>query len=588
MSPAAKSKSKAKSSSRSAKEQKSASKVSAPTNGRTGISSSACNPVSSTFHVLEVSSPASSPPSQSNCQFQTMDDTDDHSSSPHGTLSEYDSVSNNGSCSGESEDSKDKVAGPNPKREILPSVDNDKRGKIRLKNEKKHQRQKERRAQELHERCCGYLMSRKLEALSRQLVTMGFSSERATLALILNEGRLEDSISWLFDASEEAILKNSKLGSKGSLKINISNELAQISELEIKYKCSKQEVERAIVASEGDLGKAEETLRSQKHDLQPLAPELVAIPASQRLVRVQDKSTPSSAGSQARSERDHDYLRAVPTRQSGLEHGMSNLRLQPSQVNQHIEVGKKRWPAVGLNSSPSPTIAMRSQVSPVPTRRETLHGGAEDKTLLQPAAREQPLMMQHHSHASVPRTNMVSTVSTSFAGSLWFYPSEGPGMEMLRPNMKLLHAAQRLATVGQDNRSSEQIYHHPATYRESPTIASPFDSLAELGSTWTPMGRVPSPTITSIPPQGSWSKFGQSSSSYMQNSSHSLGTFSNWMPSASLSSPSVVRDDDSGLRLGVAANRMQLSGMSWAKEWTSPFAGKDIFLPRQFVTSPSP
>ncbi|KAK6144133.1 hypothetical protein DH2020_020953 [Rehmannia glutinosa] len=54
----------------------------------------------------------------------------------------------------------------------VPGADNDKREKIRQKNEK-HQRQKERRAQELHERCSGYLMSRKLEALAQQIVAMG-------------------------------------------------------------------------------------------------------------------------------------------------------------------------------------------------------------------------------------------------------------------------------------------------------------------------------------------------------------------------------------------------------------------------------
>jgi hypothetical protein len=33
----------------------------------------------------------------------------------------------------------------------------------------------------------------------------------------------------------------------------------------------------------------------------------------------------------------------------------------------------------------------------------------------------------------------------------------------------------------------------------------------------------------------------------------------------------------------------ETSSSTGSREWTSPFAGKDIFsLPRQFVTSPSP
>ncbi|GJR46054.1 UBA-like protein [Tanacetum coccineum] len=64
---------------------------------------------------------------------------------------------------------------------------------------KRHQRQKERRAQELHERCSGYLMSRKLEGLAQQLVTIRFSYERATMAIILNEGKVEQSVAWLFE-----------------------------------------------------------------------------------------------------------------------------------------------------------------------------------------------------------------------------------------------------------------------------------------------------------------------------------------------------------------------------------------------------
>ncbi|GKG25536.1 UBA-like protein, partial [Tanacetum coccineum] len=42
--------------------------------------------------------------------------------------------------------------------------------------------------------------------------------------------------------------------------------------MEMKFKCSKQEVERAIVACEGDLEQAAETLKNQKQEQPPTAP----------------------------------------------------------------------------------------------------------------------------------------------------------------------------------------------------------------------------------------------------------------------------------------------------------------------------
>ncbi|KAG0496078.1 hypothetical protein HPP92_000769 [Vanilla planifolia] len=119
------------------------------------------------------------------------------------TTADYDSISINGSCSGDSEDHKEKITCTAPRTETIPGFDNDKKDKNKLKNERKHQRQKERRAQELHERCIGFLTSRKFEALSHQLIAMGFSSDRANMALIANEGRMEESVAWLLLDGEE-------------------------------------------------------------------------------------------------------------------------------------------------------------------------------------------------------------------------------------------------------------------------------------------------------------------------------------------------------------------------------------------------
>ncbi|XLS64004.1 hypothetical protein HN51_023978, partial [Arachis hypogaea] len=200
MSPSSRSKSKDKKPTKEA--QKASAKPSGSGNGVAGIPASAYNPLLGTFHTLETSA-ASTSPIHSNGRFRNIDETEGH---PIGSVVsgvEYDSVSNNGSWSGESEDHKEKGSNPPVRPETVPGADNDKREKIRQKNERKHQRQKERRAQELHERCSGYLMSRKLESLAQQLVAMGFSHERATMALILNEGRVEESVAWLFEGGEE-------------------------------------------------------------------------------------------------------------------------------------------------------------------------------------------------------------------------------------------------------------------------------------------------------------------------------------------------------------------------------------------------
>ncbi|KAE8732370.1 hypothetical protein F3Y22_tig00002237pilonHSYRG01983 [Hibiscus syriacus] len=90
----------------------------------------------------------------------------------------------------------------------------------------------EARALELHERCNGYLMSRKLEALSQKIVAMGFSHDGAPMALILNDGKVEEYVVWLFEGGEEGVKHKESTG--GILKIDISEELAQIVDMKIR------------------------------------------------------------------------------------------------------------------------------------------------------------------------------------------------------------------------------------------------------------------------------------------------------------------------------------------------------------------
>ncbi|CAH9134529.1 unnamed protein product, partial [Cuscuta epithymum] len=259
-------------------------KSSGHANAGGGIPTSGYNPLSGTFHTLDLAPISSN--TLVNGRFRNIEEADANSS---GNVAEYDSISNNESWSGcESEDhDKEKISHPPAPRQetIVPSIaENEKREKTRQKNEKKHQRQKERRAQELHEKCSGFLMSRKVDTLAQQLVAMGFSQERATIALVLNEGRLEESVAWLFE-SEEAHKRNEHRVGGGNNRIDISEELSHIADLELKYKCSKQEVERTVVACEGDLEKAEETLRAQKQEpfLVPLKPEENSYPPTIRV-----------------------------------------------------------------------------------------------------------------------------------------------------------------------------------------------------------------------------------------------------------------------------------------------------------------
>ncbi|KAH7297813.1 hypothetical protein KP509_25G013900 [Ceratopteris richardii] len=232
-------------------------------------SANAYNPVSGTFHALESIS-SDSGGNQMNGRFKSIDEGDDIASS-NGGAGELECMSNNGSCSGESEDQshsngKEKLGtGRSGHSGVIGSAD--KRDKVRGKNERKHQRQKERRAQELRDKCNGYLMSYKLEALSQQLVAMGFPQERATMALILNDGHVERSVAWLLEGGEAQVHEDRNSG--GNPKIDITEELNHILEIEKKYKFLRPDIERAIVASEGDIAKALESLQARSHCLSP-------------------------------------------------------------------------------------------------------------------------------------------------------------------------------------------------------------------------------------------------------------------------------------------------------------------------------
>lgn len=633
MSPSVKSKSKSqeKASARASKEQqKTSPKTSMSLTHGSGVLASAHNPILGTFQTAETLLVSSSTRVHDNSHSPKVDDADEHSISPQGTVSECDSFSNNGSCSGESDESKEKATNPSVRLDSIPGCDNDRREKIRLKNERKHQRQRERRAQELHDRCCGYLMSRKLESLAQQLVAMGFSSEQATLALMLNDGKLEQSVSWLFEGSEEqSHAKNTtSLVSEGNLKIDISDELAQISALEVKYSCSKQEVERVVIACEGDLQKAENSLKTQKQESHATRMKLEDSAQNNSLVRSQGLLAASVSTQQRGNESDFNPYNKVggsdsmfPYLESGNVHSL--------QSNHPNVMTEKRWGGVP-GSSHSAMLAMAPSIQAASPFVNKMEGGrpitlTNEGRMIQQGLGREPVMMQHPQFTNVKQNSMVSTNSFPSGAPGW-YVNSMQGVENGRSNGKLVQT-QSMRSASPNH--LEQFCQHP--YKEYSHFYGPVDySSAGVGGFCKPMSASSPPTI---PPQnqGSWSTSSPSPALMVPTS---LGLFSghqnaartfsshqhmDWNTSGmvpefdytsidwSLNAPSS--SVSGGLWLGISSllrnsygNRrgsscmsgMQSGGMnressssSGLKEWTTPFAGKDIFsVPRQFVTSP--
>ncbi|PPD85902.1 hypothetical protein GOBAR_DD17187 [Gossypium barbadense] len=744
MSPASKSKSKDKKSSKDS--QKASARPSGPANAASGAPASAYNPLLGTFHTIETAPSSSASPLQSNGRFRNIDDTDEHLGGSLGAGIEFDSISNNGSWSGESEEHKEKTSNlpvrpeiipgaDNDKREkirqknerkhqrqkerraqelhercngylmsrklealaqqlvamgfshdratmalifnegkveesvageseehkektsnlpvrpeIIPGADNDKREKIRQKNERKHQRQKERRAQELHERCNGYLMSRKLEALAQQLVAMGFSHDRATMALIFNEGKVEESVAWLFEGSEEEAVKHkeSTIGG-GNLKIDISEELARIADMEIRYKCTKQEVERAVVAAEGDLEKAAESLRSSKQDPPaPAKPEETCDPAGTNKVSVagsqnisgrpQPKPNLSPATQQRRDEKDFNYVKStVPV---GVSSEIVSKSFQPlKRIQPRLEWAKpqqsavpaeKRWPSSGSNPSVSYSLASPLQASPPLAKTESRNVAVgSDYKKLQPSIREPVMMMQRPQSVNTKQVPATCISSSPPGTTPFLYPSSS--VEITKSNGFMPHIASA-RSLSSNSLSSNPM--HPQLYypqqQQFSSSSSPGDSpgTSRGNGLWSRTGG--SPTLAAASSLGLFTGSGSTNSSgasspvdWSSGSSMAQLDYTNidwsldrtsprpggiWLgPTSPMKSSHLYYRNTNGLSVkpgmrltpnvsavaiaglqdgGVAA--AEASSTSVSHEWTSPFEGKDLFsLPRQYVSSPT-
>ncbi|CBI24307.3 unnamed protein product, partial [Vitis vinifera] len=513
MLPASRSKSKDK---RAGKEpQKASSKPSAPPSTGSGTPTSGYNPLLGTFHTLETASFGSSP----------------------GTGFEYDAISNNDSWSGESEDHKEKTSNPTGKQGTIPGADNDKREKIRQKNERKHLRQKERRAQDLHERCSGYLMSRKLEVLAQQLMTMGFSSERATMALILNEGKVEESVAWLFEGGEEADNhKGQNLDGGSNLKIDIAEELAKIADMEIKYNCLRQDVERAIVAGEGDLEKAAETLRAQRHDP----------PATPKPEATGDPPNINNACLEAGNKNVPPAKRIPP-------------KLEWAKPQQIATPAEKRWPSAGSNPSVSYSVAS-SLVPPPPPKAETRYVavGSEPKTLQPGSLREPVIVMQRPQ--SINSEQVLASISSSPGAAAGWYPNN---VEVMKSN-GLLSNIITARSLSPNNLSANQLYHH-------------HHHQAQLVSSSSPV--VPPGAIQG---NDSWSRM---STSPNLSAASSLGLFS-WLGSNNLAGSSSSVDWSSG----GSMNQLDYTNIDWSLDRSSPLStnSSGLWQGLAFMNNPTP
>ncbi|CAL9078106.1 unnamed protein product [Musa textilis] len=635
MSPASKSKSKDKLAAKAAKEQaKVSSKPSlAPSYGN-GSSSNAYNPDSGTFHTFDAASSGSLPAAgQLNGHFGTIDETEEHSGSSLGTTGEFDSMSNHNGYSGESEDQKEKSTTNNAVRvESVPGCDTDKREKTRQKNEKKHQRQKERRAQELHERCCGYLMSRKLEMLSQKLVAMGFSSEQATMALIQNEGRVEESIAWLLEGSEESKQQiAANIDSSVNLKIDITAELAEISDMVAKFKCTKQEVERAVVACEGDLEKAEETLKAQKQDPKssPLKSEetgdsatasdldnnKIVMPLQNATSRHQQKGLASvGTQQQRRDERDPNHLKTVTNGDAeSTSRNLQSLRRAQSKPDwgrtQAAAPVEKKW----SNFSPAPSIsyALSSlQVAAAPT--------SEPRGANMPSIKlREPVIVMQRPQSVNARHNLTSTgpsMSVSPPASTGWYSNGISSMEMMVANGGLGHVPHYLGLNGSSAQQFVPQSHFPS-----------FDGSWNAAGSSSASSSSSSSLVVVPPSPGIFTGWGSSGSSVSSPADWSAGgsaprdyTSIDWSLDTTLLRPSMTKSDRlsatwSTMFMGGRAARPGTdaaatggvyvpSGMmhddglstdpssysSGSLEWSSPFAGRDMFsVPRRFVTNSS-
>ncbi|XP_055834478.1 uncharacterized protein LOC129903030 [Solanum dulcamara] len=564
-------------------------------NAGAGVSASGYNPLLGTFQTFDTAPVTSNTALHVNGRFRNIDERDDLSGHSHGAGGEYETVSNNGSWSGE-EDHKEKTSNLPLRQETLVGSDNDKREKIRQKNERKHQRQKERRAQELHEKCSGYLMSRKLETLAEQLVAMGFSSEQATMALILNEGKVEESVAWLFEGRKEANKdEGQSADTEGNLKIDISEEFARIADMEIRFNCSKQDVERAVVSCEGDLVRAEDMLRSQKQEPPSVLPkpeetsdpptmgnDKLPIGATENLTRVPVKPSSSSTIPAKRDDKDFGYTKVIAPAGPSMDPGSKNIPLlegtQPKldqgkapQVSVPVD---KSFPNPGSNPSVSFSLSSSLQVSlppantearyvavgnelkhlPIGTVREPVIVGNELKHLPTGTVREPVIVMQRPESVNA-RPTPTSNVSSSLPGTAApFFPRNIVGT--VTPNGMIPHIPGTRSFSMNGVSTNHQLYNqlHYQQHQRPEQFVSSYGTLEPPGISWGNSLR---------------SRTGGSPQTQSVAAASSLGLFSGWGTNGTYGLPSPVDWNTSG----GAVLHLDYTNIDWSLDYGSSSSG---------------
>ena len=565
-----------------------------PSKAASGSIGGAYNPLLGTFQTVESTG---SSPLHSNGRFKNIDESD----------SNCDSASNNGSWSGDSEDHKEKAApttATTAKQEVIPGADNDKREKMRLKNERKHQRQKEKRAQELHERCCQFLMSRKLEVLAQQIVPMGIPHERATYALMLNEGKLQESVNWLFEGG--ANVEDKKLDPpSANLKIDISQELSRILELETKYKCSKQDVEKSVVTAEGDIEKAEESLRRQKQEQST---------ASIKVEDVSNNSAPASKVPSVQTSQNSVAAQLQPNYHAGGEVERKNLGYTRGSsyisgesgnqsVNPMDQINiKMEWMKMQQNNALEERKRMSYQQTPLPRPTEETHYGDQFKRVQQQEMREPVMVMHQHQqqrHSQSAKANVlpVSTINSSFTvaataagggGSGWYPANRSEAAQSnngylptrtlpptdLNPNLMYQQQLQYQQYQGQVNSG------HRVVGGSAPHTVAPAASLGLFSG----YGSTPSSGLE-------WNTDGSAAKSDYNNIDWSLDRglacprpqYVEASPyETNMNGRTRMMGNGNGMSMAMGAQEAALVGNG--REWTSPFEGKDLFsLSRQYV-----
>ncbi|XP_019083581.1 PREDICTED: uncharacterized protein LOC104703508 isoform X1 [Camelina sativa] len=643
MSPATNSKSKDKKTGKEAAHKASPKQPSPSLNGNTtSMAAHAYNPLLGTFQVLDSVSVASSDPPLQYGRFRSID----HEAADVNNGVESDSVSNNGSCSGDSEDHK--TTNLPLKQEVIPGADNDKREKVRQKNGRKHQRQKERRALDLYDKCTTYLMSRKLEALTQQLVAMGLSQEHATTALMMNDGKVEESVHWYFDRGEEEIEKQS-IKTPVNLKIDITEELARITQMELQLKCTRQEIERAVVQAEGDLDRAVQVMKGTRYDEfsvpvkqeesgDPLTPtngkHTVGIGyQNSDAERLETQTLPSPGLQPPRDDKSFNYTRSPSTTElvnKMLAQPMkrSELKLEWPKPQQSAALADKRWPNTGqvpsssysFPSSPSPSPQLASRVE-----ARYLASGNEFKNLQQQQAANRESVMTMRQRPQVVSTNPIPTSSMSAPPTSW-HPAAN--IEIMKSNGFIqTHNIPSARSPSPNNLNPNQIYQQ-LQYQNQKRFSNtnqvdPHASMARgNGGLWT-KNTASSPSISAAWSLGLFSAVGSAGTSgasspvdWISGGGSVDYTSIDWSLDQGLSQNSRVNGNWSGLKSSshtydANMNRYSLNGSmggrvnssngvsmenagvgvvvetqqaATSQDWTSPFEGKDIFgLSRKYV-----